>query len=166
MSTNAWYIKERRHGVKEEVRRFFKEGFEENLRGRHLLDGVILYSISSEDNVLVASFQENEVKNAIWDCWNLKSPDLDGYNFNFIKSLGNTLKGDIMRFVEEFFAYGIILRECNSLFIVLIPKVENAQWLGDYRPISLVGCMHKIVAKLLANRTKKVLPRDLMKLKL
>lgn len=54
--------------MKEEVRRFFKEGFEENLRGRHLLDGVILYSISSEDNVLVASFQENEVKNAIWDC--------------------------------------------------------------------------------------------------
>lgn len=70
-----------------------------------------------------------------------------------------------MRFVEEFFAYGIILRECNSLFIVLIPKVENAQWLGDYRPISLVGCMHKIVAKLLANRTKKVLPRVIDKKK-
>ncbi|KHN06118.1 hypothetical protein glysoja_042387, partial [Glycine soja] len=28
----------------------------------------------------------------------------------------------------------------------------------EFKPISLIGCMYKIVAKLLANRLKKVLP--------
>lgn len=33
----------------------------------------------------------------------------------------------------------------------------NPQSLEEYRPISLIGCMYKIVAKLLANRLKKVM---------
>ena len=45
------------------------------------------------------------------------------------------------------------------MFIILIPKVENPQSLKEFRAISLFGCMFKIVAKVLANRLKKVLPR-------
>lgn len=39
------------------------------------------------------------------------------------------------------------------------PKVEGENKLGDFRPISFVGCLYKIVAKLLSNRLKKVLCR-------
>jgi len=35
------------------------------------------------------------------------------------------------------------------MMITLVPKVEN--------PISLVGCMYKIISKILTNRLKKVL---------
>ena len=34
----------------------------------------------------------------------------------------------------------------------------NLQSLEEYRPILLIGCMYKIVAKLLANRLKKIMP--------
>jgi len=40
----------------------------------------------------------------------------------------------------------------------LIPKMADPQLLNDYRPISLIGCMCKIVAKLLAKRMKMVMP--------
>jgi hypothetical protein len=45
----------------------------------------------------------------------------------------------------------------NCTFIVLIPKVANPQQIADYRPISLVGCMYKVLAKVLANRLKLVI---------
>ncbi|KAK4848515.1 hypothetical protein QYF36_013977 [Acer negundo] len=48
-----------------------------------------------------------------------------------------------------------IVRDLNRAFIALIPKVDNPNSLKDYRPISLVNAMYKILAKVLANRLKK-----------
>jgi len=39
----------------------------------------------------------------------------------------------------------------------VIPKVESPQKLNDFRPISLVGSLYKILAKLLANRLSRVI---------
>ena len=48
------------------------------------------------------------------------------------------------------------MRNLNSTFLVLIPKRENAVDIKDYRPISLVGVLYKILAKVLANRFRRV----------
>jgi len=77
---------------------------------------------------------------------------------NSSKPRREVLKGDIMRYMNEFHTNGIILRGCNSSFITLIPKVEEPQDLGEVCPISLVGCMYKIWTKILVRRVKKVLP--------
>lgn len=45
----------------------------------------------------------------------------------------------------------------NSTFIALIPKVESPKSLNDFRPISLVGSLYKILAKILANRLRQVI---------
>ena len=45
----------------------------------------------------------------------------------------------------------------NATFIALIPKKNGASNIRDFRPISLVGSVYKILAKVLANRLKKVL---------
>ena len=44
----------------------------------------------------------------------------------------------------------------NFTFLVLVPKIENAVDIKDFRPISLMGGLYKILAKVLANRLKKV----------
>ncbi|GJW56284.1 reverse transcriptase domain, reverse transcriptase zinc-binding domain protein [Tanacetum coccineum] len=49
-----------------------------------------------------------------------------------------------------------ISRGCNSSFVTIIPKVAYPIGLGDFRPISLIGCYYKILAKILAERVKKV----------
>ena len=41
----------------------------------------------------------------------------------------------------------------------MIPKEDGAEELIDFRPISLIGRVYKIIAKLLAERLKKVLHR-------
>ncbi|GLT46093.1 hypothetical protein SLA2020_198760 [Shorea laevis] len=48
-------------------------------------------------------------------------------------------------------------RGSNASFIVLIPKKGQPTNLGDYRPISLIGCIYKILSKVLANRMRKVM---------
>ncbi|KHN41454.1 LINE-1 reverse transcriptase like, partial [Glycine soja] len=45
----------------------------------------------------------------------------------------------------------------NASFLALIPKVKHPQTFDDYRPISLIGCMYKVIAKLLANRLRNVI---------
>ncbi|GJY71870.1 hypothetical protein Tco_0475573 [Tanacetum coccineum] len=58
------------------------------------------------------------------------------------------------KFYEHFC---LIPKGCNSSFISLIPKVSNARFVNDFRPISLIGCQYKIVGKLLANRLSLVI---------
>ena len=45
----------------------------------------------------------------------------------------------------------------NATFISLIPKNSNAAEVRDFRPISLIEGVYKIISKVLANRLKMVL---------
>ena len=64
-----------------------------------------------------------------------------------------------MGFFKDFFERGKFVRSLNSMFLVLVPKKGGAEDLRDYRPISLVGGLYKILAKVLANRLKKVVSK-------
>lgn len=50
-----------------------------------------------------------------------------------------------------------IPRGCNSSFVTLIAKVDDPIFISDFRPISLIGCQYKIIAKILANRLALVI---------
>nr|GEY93407.1 RNA-directed DNA polymerase, eukaryota [Tanacetum cinerariifolium] len=56
-----------------------------------------------------------------------------------------------------FFHQGSFPKGGNSSFIILIPKTPNANMVNDYRTISLIGSMYKIIFKILANRLVVVL---------
>ncbi|GJV92652.1 RNA-directed DNA polymerase, eukaryota [Tanacetum coccineum] len=71
--------------------------------------------------------------------------------------IGSFLEHDIMATVKEFFASGTFPLGCNSSFIALIPKIHDAKVIKDYRPISLIGSLYKIIAKILANRLSFVI---------
>jgi hypothetical protein len=111
---------------------------------------------TAEGGNLVKPFSIEEVHAAIWDCDSFKSPGPDGINFGFLKEFWPELKEDIMRFITEFHRNGKLSKGINSTFIALIPKVDNPQKLNDFRPISLVGSLYKILAKVLANRLRQV----------
>ncbi|MCI37006.1 cysteine-rich receptor-like protein kinase, partial [Trifolium medium] len=52
-----------------------------------------------------------------------------------------------MRLISDFHRNGKLTKGINSTFIALIPKVDSPQQLNDFRPISLVGSLYKILAK-------------------
>nr|GEZ66325.1 cysteine-rich receptor-like protein kinase [Tanacetum cinerariifolium] len=84
--------------------------------------GTFLYS----QEELECDVSKEELKWAVWDCGVDKSPGPDSFIFGFFC--------------------------CNSSFIALIPKTPGANMVKDSRPISLIGCMYKIIAKILTNR--------------
>jgi hypothetical protein len=111
-------------------------------------------SIDDRDE-LVREFSEEEVRMAVWECESSKSPGPDGVNFGFIKEFWDDIKEDFITVMGEFHSNGRMVRGANSSFIVLIPKNKNPVKLADYRPISLIGCIYKVIAKVLANRLKR-----------
>ncbi|GJW97147.1 RNA-directed DNA polymerase, eukaryota, partial [Tanacetum coccineum] len=101
---------------------------------------------------------KEEVKRAVWDCGIDKAPGPDGFTFGFYRRFWNLIECDVVNVVKWFFLHERIPSGGNSSFITLIPKASNANIVKDFRPISLIGSVYKIVAKILANRLVLVLP--------
>ena len=88
-----------------------------------------------------------------------KATGPDGFNGLFMKKCWNIIKEDIYTLCFDFFNGNLSLEAINNSFITLIPKVHNPTSVNDFRPISLLSGVIKIITKLLANRLQeKIIP--------
>lgn len=143
--------------MKEEVYKYYANRFIAQNNWGVNLDRVQFSTISEANNDMLCNvFKEGEILVALRECGGSKSPWLNGFNFNFIKSNWEILGDDIIKVLKWFHVTGFILRGCNTSFVTLIPKCNNPSKLGDFRPISSVGCVYKLLTKILANRLKRV----------
>lgn len=62
-----------------------------------------------------------------------------------------------MQLSPIFFAYGLLLPQLNATNLVLIPKILNAARMTNFRPISCLNSIYKVISKLLADRLKQIL---------
>lgn len=98
----------------------------------------------------------DEVKSTIWACGSDRAPGPDGFTFAFLKQYWEDFGMDLYLAVKHFEASGHFEKGCNSSFIILVPKIQDPITINDFRPISLIGCLYKIISKVLAERIKKV----------
>lgn len=75
----------------------------------------------------------------------------------FLQKFWPLLKENIMDLFSEFHSSGKYVKSLNSTFITLIPKKRDTKEFKDVWPISLVGCLYKLIAKVLARRLSKML---------
>nr|GEZ07468.1 RNA-directed DNA polymerase, eukaryota [Tanacetum cinerariifolium] len=98
-----------------------------------------------------------EIRNAVWSCGENKSPGPDGFTFDFFQKFWDVLGKDFSLAVLWFFDHCAFAKGCNSSFIALIPTCLDPKSVNDYRPISLIGSLYKVVTKILATRLSSVL---------
>nr|GEX94131.1 RNA-directed DNA polymerase, eukaryota [Tanacetum cinerariifolium] len=110
------------------------------------------------DQDLERTVTYKDVKRVVWDCGTNKSPGPDGFSFEFYRKYWTTIDDDVFQAVRDFFVNGHFPRGCNSSFIALIPKIQDAKFVKDFRLMSLIGSVYKIIAKILTNRLCVVLP--------
>lgn len=67
------------------------------------------------------------------------------------------LKNELILIFNEFYERGIINKSMNPTFIILIPKKDGIISPKDYRPISLIGSVYKIITKVLSKRIREVM---------
>ena len=106
---------------------------------------------------LEVMFFEEEIFAALSSCCGDKAPGPDGFTMAFWLFCWDVVKSEILGLFREFYLHRTFQISLNSMFLVLIPKKEGAIDLRDFRPISLVRSVYKLLAKVLANRLKLVM---------
>ncbi|GAU15239.1 hypothetical protein TSUD_09770 [Trifolium subterraneum] len=80
-----------------------------------------------ESGSLIKPFSEAEVRAAVWDCDNFKSPGLDGVNFGFIKDFSEEFRSDVMRFISEFIIAFVKDRQILDGILIANEAVDEAR---------------------------------------
>ena len=149
-----------KEAISTSITQFYQDLYLEGVSRRPLLDGLEFSMISNEDSDwLGRPFEEEEVLRVIQRFNGDKVPDQDGFSMAFFQACWVIVQFDIMAVLRSFHVSGSFEKSLNATFLALIPKRVGAVEVKDFRPISLVSGMYKILAKILANRLRMMLPK-------
>lgn len=124
------------------------------------MDGIEFLELSLDEvSALTQPFRLEEIQDVVAFSDGKKSPGPDGFNFSSYKKFWDLIKAELMTMFSQFFVTSTLPRSFSSYFITLIPKVNVPLGIGDFRPISLVSSLYKLVAKVLAGRLSTVMDK-------
>ena len=108
---------------------------------------------------MARSLSREDIREAVWYCDPSKALGVDGYNLNFIRKLWDDIGCEFCVAMEEFFISRTLPRGSNVMWGTLIHKIKGTSDIREFRPISMVGSIYKVVSKILANRMRSVMPK-------
>ena len=77
--------------------------------------------------------------------------------FNFIKKCWHFIGTELTQCVSNTFSISTLPRKANMTWLTLVPKVDDIKEIKDYKPISMIGCIYKVIVKVLANRMRSIM---------
>ncbi|GKA57735.1 RNA-directed DNA polymerase, eukaryota [Tanacetum coccineum] len=145
--------------VKNEFFSHFQNGFDHPQSARIQIDMDFPIELRTTGGHGMQYYSRRNKKGGVglWDCGTDKSPGPDGFTFGFYRRFWSVIENDVVETVNMFFQNATFPKGGNASFIALILKTNDANMVNDFRPITLIGSLHKIIAKILANRLVSVL---------
>lgn len=101
---------------------------------------------------LTVRFTRVEIRNAFFSLPRNKTCGPDGFSAEFFCGCWDVVGPEVCDAIEEFFLSGSMLKQWNATTLVLIPKINNASSTSDFRPISCLNTIYKVISRLLASR--------------
>ena len=145
--------------IRNSFEHYFSDLFKETQSWHPKLDRIQFDMLEEgEARALEKFFTEEKVYQALNS---IDSDNLDDFTIDFFQKCWNVVRGDIiMWFFHNFHHREMFEVSLNATFISLIPKKSGGYGVKKYfKPISPIGSVYKIFAKVLANRLKKVLDK-------
>ncbi|XP_059067565.1 uncharacterized protein LOC131858359 [Cryptomeria japonica] len=112
-----------------------------------------------ESNLLKQNFTIDEIRKAINSLCNDKALRPDGLPVEFYKANLKWICFDLLDIYDEALGKGSLGNVINKGIIKLIPKDGDKALVKNRRPITLLNVSYKILAKMLAVRLEKILPK-------
>jgi hypothetical protein len=113
--------------------------------------------VSQEENTILTSpYTEEEVRKAVFQMEHNKVPDPDGFPAEFYQTFWDTIKGDLMDLFVELHDGQLELFRINFGEIILLPKVNEAEQIQQYRSICLLNVCFKMFTKVATIRLNSV----------
>jgi len=146
--------------IRDHVAQFYKSLFAEPFNWRPKMDNLVFDNLDAgEASSLELPFEEREVLEVVKGLNRDKAPGPDGFTIAFFQDCWDVIKTDLMGVFQDFHTHSKFVKSINVTFLALIPKKFGAVDLKDFRPISLVSGVYKIIAKVLANRLRRVVEK-------
>ncbi|XP_072088123.1 uncharacterized protein [Arachis hypogaea] len=144
--------------IKIAIREFYKELYHQEHSPRLGFRDGLVGRIDQEDFVSLETIPSvEEIREAVWDCESSKASGCDRYNMNFIKRCWGELGSEFTATVLGFFQTARLLKDTNITWVALAPKFIGAKGIKDLRPISMVGCVYKVISNVLVRRMRTVM---------
>lgn len=144
--------------ISDEFYRYYKGLMGNENHTRFKLDWNLLYADNKVDlSELDMDFTLEEIKAAVFSLPADKSPGPDGFSMGFYQEFWEVIRFDLLWIFNDFYNGKADLHRLNYAFNVLIAKMEGADKVDQFRPISLLNCSVKFIMKVLALRLSNVI---------
>ena len=95
-----------------------------------------------------------EIKEVLWSMKPYKAPGPNGLHAGFFQKFWLLVGDSVRKEVEKVFIERKFLEYLNNTHIVLIPKIQGSEIIGNYRPISLCNSVYKIITMIIVARIR------------
>ena len=112
-----------------------------------------------ERESISGSASEEEIRAAVWALKPFKAPGPDGLHAGFFQKFWPTVGSSVIEEVRKIFEDRKVSEALNRTLIVLIPKIQGPETLGNYGPISLCNTVYKVVTKIIVARLRPFLDK-------
>jgi hypothetical protein len=135
---------------------FYKKLFSTDQMSRNWENTDITYPALDQEvlSKLAEPISNEEVRRAVFNMQPWKAPGPDGFPAGFYQKSWSIVGDSVHRFVIDVWQNPSLVADVNHTDICLIPKINNPEYIRQFRPISLCNTIYKIVSKVIVERLK------------